>query len=35
MKALNVPAAGQQPTISELPVPEVAAGTVLVVDMAR
>lgn len=35
MKALNVPAAGQQPTISELPVPEVAAGTVLVkVDAA-
>jgi NADPH:quinone reductase-like Zn-dependent oxidoreductase len=30
MRALNVPAAGRQPTLSELPVPELAAGTVLV-----
>lgn len=30
MKALNVPAAGEQPVISDLPVPEVTEGTVLV-----
>lgn len=30
MKALNVPAAGEQPVVSDLPVPEVADGTVLV-----
>jgi len=30
MKALNVPAAGEQPVVSDLPVPEVAEGTVLV-----
>jgi NADPH:quinone reductase-like Zn-dependent oxidoreductase len=30
MRALHVPAAGQQPQLSELPVPEVADGTVLV-----
>jgi NADPH:quinone reductase-like Zn-dependent oxidoreductase len=30
MRALNVPAAGQQPEISELPVPSAAEGTVLV-----
>jgi NADPH:quinone reductase-like Zn-dependent oxidoreductase len=30
MRALNVPAAGEQPRLSELPVPEVTDGTVLV-----
>jgi NADPH:quinone reductase-like Zn-dependent oxidoreductase len=30
MKALNVPAAGEQPVITDLPVPQVAEGTVLV-----
>ena len=30
MKALHVPAAGEQPQLSELPVPEVADGHVLV-----
>jgi NADPH:quinone reductase-like Zn-dependent oxidoreductase len=30
MRALHVPAAGEQPTLAELPVPEVADGTVLV-----
>ena len=30
MRALNVPAAGQQPEISELPIPSAAEGTVLV-----
>src|SRR4051795_12522674 len=30
MRALHVPAAGEQPTLSDIPVPEVAEGTVLV-----
>jgi NADPH:quinone reductase-like Zn-dependent oxidoreductase len=30
MRALNVPAAGQQPEVSELPTPEVTDGTVLI-----
>src|SRR3954452_1844716 len=30
MRALHVPAAGEQPRLSDLPVPEVAEGTVLV-----
>jgi NADPH:quinone reductase-like Zn-dependent oxidoreductase len=30
MKALNVPAAGEQPGVSELPIPQVTDGTVLV-----
>jgi NADPH:quinone reductase-like Zn-dependent oxidoreductase len=30
MRALNVPAAGEQPQLSELPTPAVADGTVLI-----
>lgn len=30
MRALNVPAAGQQPEVSELPTPEITDGTVLI-----
>jgi NADPH:quinone reductase-like Zn-dependent oxidoreductase len=30
MRALHVPAAGAQPQLSELPIPQVADGTVLV-----
>ena len=30
MRALHVPAAGQQPQLSDLPIPEVTEGTVLI-----
>src|SRR5438876_40690 len=34
MRALHVPAAGEQPTLSELPTPQVADGQVLIKVMA-